>query len=327
VAPGQVHKRGFHPTGLFAPFGVAYLAGKLLGLDPGTMASAAGVTGSFASGLLECWVDGTQSKFLHSGWAAQSGISAALLAGSGVAGPPGILEGRYGLFESHLQGPDAAKDYGRVRDGLGSTWESRKSSFKPFPAAHVLHPYIDAILRLKRRHGIDVSEVNQIMCPVAAFVVPIVCEPVEEKQAPATGAHGRVCLQYTLAEALYFGELGRGAYQDSSIRNPEIQSLARRVRYRVDPEYPGPGRFKGGVRITLNDGSAVEEVEEYNRGSAENPMSDAELRAKFDDNASGLLAEVERSRLVDAALHLEDLDDASALVRLAIPAASKGGAR
>ena len=37
VAPGQFHRRGFHPTGLFAPFGVAYLAGRLLEPHPGAV--------------------------------------------------------------------------------------------------------------------------------------------------------------------------------------------------------------------------------------------------------------------------------------------------
>src|ERR1051325_2046266 len=65
VAPGQFHRRGFHPSGLFATFGVTYLAGRLLRLDVEGMTRAAGICGSFASGILECWVDGTQTKFLH----------------------------------------------------------------------------------------------------------------------------------------------------------------------------------------------------------------------------------------------------------------------
>jgi 2-methylcitrate dehydratase PrpD len=87
VSSGELHARGFHPTGLFATFGAAYLASKILGLDAETQARAAGIAGSFASGLLECWVDGTQTKFLHPGWSAQSGITAALLARAGVTGP------------------------------------------------------------------------------------------------------------------------------------------------------------------------------------------------------------------------------------------------
>jgi 2-methylcitrate dehydratase PrpD len=314
VSSGELHRRGFHPTGLFATFGAAFLAGKLLGLHADALARAAGIAGSFAAGLLECWVDGTQTKFLHPGWSAQSGITAALLARSGVTGPAQVFEGRWGLFASHVQDPNAHRDFGRIPDRLGEHWESRNSSFKPFPAAHVIHPYISAILRLRAEHGIDPHDVERIECPVTAFIVTIVCEPTEEKFAPASDSHGRVSLQYSLAEALYHGALGKSAYSAESLKNPEILSLARRVGYYVDPDYPGPGRFKGAVRISLKDGHSFETVEEYNRGSAENPMTHGELRAKFDDNASGFLSAEQRDGLAHAIDRLETLPNANILV-------------
>jgi 2-methylcitrate dehydratase PrpD len=324
VSPGQFHRRGFHPTGLFAPFGIAYAAGKIIGLDAERLAYAAGTCGSFAAGLLECWVDGTDTKFLHSGWAAQSGLSAALLAQAGVTGPPKVFEGRFGLFASHVQDPAVAKNFHRIVDGLGTHWESRHASFKPFPTAHVLHPYVSALLRVRRAHGITHADVASIECPVAEFNVSIVCEPAAEKTAPASRAHCRVCLQYTLAEALYTGELGKTAYGDVTRLNPDVLALARKVRYHVDPAYPGPGRFKGAVRVTLTDGRVIEEIEEYNRGSAENPMSDEELRAKFDDNASGSLSAAQRDELAHAIARTEWLPEARVLMELAIPEGVRG---
>jgi 2-methylcitrate dehydratase PrpD len=314
VSSGELHARGFHPTGLFATFGAAYLASKILGLDAETHARAAGIAGSFASGLLECWVDGTQTKFLHPGWSAQSGITAALLARAGVTGPARVFEGRFGLFASHVQDPNAHRDFARINDRLGQHWESRNSSFKPFPAAHVIHPYISALLRLRAGHGIQPGDVERIECPVTAFIVGIVCEPTEEKFAPASDSHGRVSLQYTLAEALYFGVLGKRAYQKENLNNPEILALARRVCYHVDPDYPGPGRFKGAVTITLKDGRTFEEVEEYNRGSVENPMTYEELRAKFEDNASAFLSAAQREQLASAIQALDELPDAKGLL-------------
>ncbi len=319
VSSGQFHRRGFHPTGLFAPFGIAAGIGKILGLDAQRLAWAEGTAGSCAAGLLECWVDGTQTKFLHSGFAAQSGLTAALLADAGVSGPPKVFEGRFGLFASHLQDPAVQKNFGRIADGLGTLWESRNSSFKPFPTAHVLHPYVSAILRLRTEHGVRAADVVRIECPVAEFNVSIVCEPVAEKCAPATQAHCRVCLQYTMAEALCAGSLGKNAYSETMRLNPEVLALARKVEYSVDPAFPGPGRFKGAVRLTLTDGRVLEEIEEYNRGSAENPMSEAELRAKFDDNANGFLSAAQRDRLAQEIARTENLPDARALVDLASP--------
>ena len=315
VSSGQFHRRGFHPTGLFAPFGIAAGIGRILGLDAQRLAWAEGTAGSCAAGLLECWVDGTQTKFLHSGFAAQSGLTAALLAGAGVSGPPNVFEGRFGLFASHLQDAAVPKNFSRINDGLGSHWESRNSSFKPFPTAHVLHPYVSAILRM-RAQGVRPADVVRIECPVAEFNVSIVCEPVAEKCAPATQAHCRVCLQYTMAEALYAGSLGKNAYRDAMRLNPEVLELARKVEYSVDPAFPGPGRFKGAVRVTLRDGRVLEEIEEYNRGSAENPMSEGELRAKFDDNAGGFLSAAQRDRLAQEIARTENLKDARTLVDL-----------
>ena len=324
VASGQFHRRGFHPTGLFAPFGVTCLAGRLLGSDAVILSRALGICGSFAAGLLECWVDGTQSKFLHSGWAAQSGIAAATLAHAGVTGPPTILEGRFGLFASHLQHPETRKELERVTEGLGTTWESRNASFKPYPAAHVLHPYVDAVLRARERHAIVPEDVARIECPVAEFNVSIVCEPLAEKLAPASDSHARISLQYTVAEALYAGRLGRSAYSEESRASPAILALARRVTYVVDPTFPGPGRFKGAVRITMRDGRVIAETQEHNLGSVENPMSAEQLRAKFDENAAGILSDPQRDRLAGDVDQLDVLDDAAILVEHAIPALSAG---
>jgi 2-methylcitrate dehydratase PrpD len=122
-----------------------------------------------------------------------------------------------------------------------------------------------------------------------------------------------VSLQYSLAEALYHGALGKSAYSAESLKNPEILALARRVQYHVDPDYPGPGRFKGAVKIVLKDDRTFEEVEEYNRGSAENPMTQEELRAKFEDNAGGFLGPEQRDRVAEILDRLETIANASVL--------------
>jgi 2-methylcitrate dehydratase PrpD len=316
VAVGQFHKRGFHPTGLFTPFGVTCLASTLMGLDGEATSRAMGIVGSFASGLLECWVDGTDSKFLHAGWAARAGISAAALARAGTSGPPAILEGRFGLFASHVQDLSAPRDFTRISHRLGDDWESRRASFKPFPAAHVLHPYISAVLRLRERHALGPDDVLRIDCPVASFIIGIVCEPVDEKWTPRTRSHGRVSLQFSLAEALATGRLAKDAYGDEARRDPAILALARRVHYHPDPRFDGLAHFPGEVTVTLRDGRTLTEAEPYNRGSAQNPMTDEELRAKFDDNAGGRLSASARARLRDAVMRLDEQDDAGVVAEM-----------
>jgi 2-methylcitrate dehydratase PrpD len=320
AAPGQFHKRGFHPTGLFAPFGVCWSAGALLRLEAEQMVNAAGIVGSFSAGLLECWVDGTQSKFVHPGWSAQGGIHAAFLARSGITGPREVLEGRFGLFASHLQSSEGLDLTGITAD-LGSYWESQNASFKPYPVAHVIHPYIDAALQLQRDHGFTAADIAEITCTVAPYIVGIVCEPRAEKCRPNTDSHGRVSMQFTIAEALALGRLDKNSYAPASLRDPEVLALADKVAIEIDPGFPGPEQFKGQVRISLQDGRELAWTQEFNRGSRQNPMSTADLIAKFERNVAGVIAPAAAARLADAVLSIETLEDASGVTALARPSA------
>jgi 2-methylcitrate dehydratase PrpD len=316
-APGQFHKNGFHSTGVVGTFGAAYIASRLHGLDAQRMTHCAGIVGSQASGLMECWSDGTWSKFIHPGWAAHCGISSALLAKHGYTGPATILEGRFGLFRSHVQDPGYRHDFERIVNALGSHWENRRISFKPYPTAHVIHPFIDAILALHRA-GLRAEDVERIICPVADYMVPIVCEPRAEKIAPASDWHGRVSLAYTLAEALHHGRLGARGYAEESIRNPDILALARKVGYEIDATAPGRERFKGWVIVHTTDGRRWEHVEPANRGSFDNPMGAEDIRAKFRENASPALSGERIERVIEAVDRLETLPDVKDLVTLCV---------
>jgi 2-methylcitrate dehydratase PrpD len=323
VAPGQFHQRGFHPTGLFAPFGAAWLAGRLLGLTAAQMVNAAGIVGSFASGLLECWVDGTQSKFLHAGWAAQSGIAASLLARAGTTGPKTVIEGRFGLLASHLQNAQVQLNFAAISADLGQRWESQNASFKPFPVAHVIHPYIDAVLRLRAQYGLVAENIDQMVCPVAAYIVPIVCEPTAEKRRPSTDAQARVSFQFVLAQAMVDGAIGSQAFATAALCDRRKLGLAERVIYEVDQSFPGPERFKGVVHITTREGQQLTATEEYNRGSPQHPMTVAEIVAKFTENAAPVLAPQQIERVVEVALTLERCADSRRLIDLAVAGESR----
>ena len=93
VAPKMVHKAGFHPTAVFGAMGAAAAVGKALKLDKKQIVDALGVVGSMASGIIEYLAEGTWTKRMHAGWAAQSGMRAALLARAGFSGPRTVFEG------------------------------------------------------------------------------------------------------------------------------------------------------------------------------------------------------------------------------------------
>lgn len=100
AAPGQFHKKGFHPTSIFGTLGAAVVAGKLLRLNSEKLADAMGISGSFSSGIFEYLSDGSWVKPIHAGWAAHAGIMAALMAKEGLRGPHSVLEGGFGVYST-----------------------------------------------------------------------------------------------------------------------------------------------------------------------------------------------------------------------------------
>lgn len=304
AAEGAFHAAGFQPTAIAAPFGCAYAAGRLLGLDAGQLAHAGGIVGSMAAGINESWADGSWAQLLHPGWAAHSGITAAMLARSGYSGPSSVFEGRFGIFRTHVQRDGFVVDHARITRGLGTHWEGRSISYKPYPCAHVIHPFLDAILEM-RRGGLRPEDVVRVTCPIAEYMERIVCAPVEEKRRPVTDAQARTSLPYSLAEALCLGHLDASSYRAESLLDPCIQAMADRIDYVIDADAPDTRAYKGWVVVDTRDGRKLEIIIPNTRGSAENPMSEAEILAKFHSNAGLRLDSTRITTIVQAVHELE----------------------
>ncbi|BCB90102.1 hypothetical protein Psuf_074150 [Phytohabitans suffuscus] len=279
-----LHARGFQATGIFGPLAAALVAGVLGGREPAVTASAMGLAGSMSGGLLEFLSDGTWSKRLHPGWAAHGGIVADGLAARGFPGPASVVEGRHGLFAAYLGTP--APD--GIADGLGERWLSAEARVKLYPCAHVLHPFIDMALDL--RGGLEAARVDRIVCEVAPWYVPIVCEPVAEKVAPTGEYQARASLPMAVALALVDGRVGVASFEPESTGRAEVRALAGQVEYRADPALTeGFGArmhvLAGGERF---DGDPTRPVDEA-----------AGVRRKFDENTGGAEALWEAARDLD----------------------------
>src|SRR5215813_5289035 len=83
VTPKLVHKAGFHPTAVFGAMAAAAGVAAALRLDRRGIVNALGIAGSMASGIIEYLAEGAWTKRMHAGWAAQSGLRAALMAKHG----------------------------------------------------------------------------------------------------------------------------------------------------------------------------------------------------------------------------------------------------
>src|SRR6185369_1821758 len=183
VVPKATHKAGFHPTAIFGVMGAAAGVSAALGLSQKQTVDALGIAGSFASGIIEYLAEGTWTKRMHPGWAAQSAIRAALLARGGFTGPRTVFEGVHGLF--HAFAHNTKGNYA-VLDDFGRTWVTETLAFKPYPCGTMAHPYIDCAKRLAAR-GIKASDIKEMICEVGEGTVHRLWEPLAAKQRPQNG--------------------------------------------------------------------------------------------------------------------------------------------
>ncbi|WP_407691077.1 MmgE/PrpD family protein [Rubrobacter marinus] len=309
AAAGRFHKQGFHPTGVAGAFGAAVAAGLLFGLDARELATAQGIVGSMASGILEFLEEGTWTKRVHPGWSAKAGLTAASLAGAGFTGPSAVYEGRYGLYASHLGTRDLPLQ--AVAEGLGERWEVLNVAVKPYPACHFVHAFIDAALELLQGEGFAAEDVDRITCKIAAEEVEAVCEPVENKRRPKSTYDAQFSVPYVVASAIVRRRrLGIKDFDEESIGDEAVLDLAGRVDYEVDPEAGFPDHFSGEVVIALRDGRTISWREQVNRGAPDRPLGRDEIREKFDLNASVKLSK-EQAALV--AGRIEGLDESGSI--------------
>jgi len=270
-----------------------------LGLNAKQIVDALGIAASFAGGIIEYLAEGAWTKRLHPGWAAQSGIRAALLARGGFLGPRTVFEGVHGLFHGFAHSTQG--DYEALTGDFGKKWVTETLAFKPYPCGTMAHPYIDCAKRLAAR-GIKAGDVKEIVCEVAEGTVHRLWEPLVDKQRPPNGYAAKFATPFILATGFVRGGVGLEAFTDHAVHDKDVLAVASKVRYVVDPDNPYPNNFTGHIRAVLNDGSVVEERQPHFRGGAKEPLTRADIEEKFtfnvrhggwdDKRASGVLKQL-----------------------------------
>jgi 2-methylcitrate dehydratase PrpD len=278
VVPKAVHKAGFHPTAIFGAMGAAAGVGAALGLDAKQIVDALGIAGSMAGGIIEYLAEGAWTKRLHAGWAAQSGIRAALLAKQGFFGPRTVFEGVHGLFHGFAH--TIKGDYDALTVDFGNRWVTDALAFKPYPCGTMAQPYIDCARRLAAR-GVKPEDVAEIVCEVAEGTVHRLWEPLADKQRPRNGYAAKFASPYLLATGFVHGGVGLGAFTQAAIGDPRVLALAAKVKFVVDPDNPYPVNYTGHIRATMTGGSVIEERQPHLRGGAQEPLTRQDVIDKF----------------------------------------------
>lgn len=284
VAPTAMHKAAFHPTAVIGALATAFGVAAARRLPPGQIASALGIAGSMASGIIEYLAEGTSTKRLHPGWAAQSGLRAAALAENGFTGPGSVLEGKHGFFAAFAHA-DVPRDFRRLTGRLGQFWEVERLAFKPYACGTMAQPFIDAAADLRSQVE-ELTDIAEIVAPTSCDIVHRLWEPAVEKAAPSTPYSAKFSIPYCIAIGLIDGSAGLEQFTKARLSDPAVRALAAKVRYEVDPEDPYPDNYVGAITVRMRDGTAFSARQSCLRGGFRAPMEDAELIRKFRANAA-----------------------------------------
>jgi 2-methylcitrate dehydratase PrpD len=323
VGSGHFHQVGFHPTGMIGVFGCTLAAGTLMALTPQALTMAQGIALSMAAGSLEFLEDGAWTKRMHPGWAAQAGITAAALGREGFVGPTRAYEGRFGVFNSYLQGGLVDEDrMDRATAGLGDTWETMAIAVKPMPACHFTHACADAAIILTRLHKFGIEDIVRIKALVPGEVVKTVCEPVANKRRPANAYDAQFSIPYLVAASLLRGRFTLAELEPEALNDAAILRVCDLVDYEVDPRSTFPRHYTGDVQISLRDGRVLMHREAMNRGCADRPLSNAEIIEKFTDNARMRLSARQAAEVQAAVLSLDRAADVRPAIERICQAAS-----
>jgi 2-methylcitrate dehydratase PrpD len=306
--------RGLHATAICGTVGAAVAAGMLRGLDAESLTSAIGIACSMGSGVIEANRTGGTIKRVHCGWAAHSGVVAADLARHGLTGPPTVLEGRFGFLHAFCGN---RADPGQLAGGLGERWEAATVFFKPYPCNHFTHPGVDAALRM-RAAGIAPDAIVSLVLGVPRPVVHTIGEPKEEKRRPRSGYHAAFSGPFTVAAALLGGGglgLSHEDFTDAAAQDPRRLELAAKVDVVADEECGAmfPMRMPSVLTATLADGSHHTERVLASLGGPDNPMSQAQLTAKFLLNATRAMSKDRADLIADLVWTLPTATEVTAL--------------
>ena len=300
VALGSRHYgAGFHNTGSCTPFGAAAAAARAFGLDAARTTAALALAGEAAVGFRQYQVDGTLlDTALNGARGAEQGVASAGMAALGLSGPPGILDGRWGVVRVMGGDPSA------IANDLGVHWEFRDTVLKPYASCRFTHGPVQAL----SASGIDPASIASV--EIATFRTS--CE-VSDRPDPGNATDEILSHQLGAALALLRRPILPATYQalDKTARD-----LAARVSVRHDPSLDAayPASWPHRITIELADGSRRVLV------SDQPPAADhASARAKFRALAAPVLGSEQAENLAAIVDRLELLSDTRLLARLFRP--------
>jgi 2-methylcitrate dehydratase PrpD len=261
--------RGIWPTYIAAPFGVAAVASRLLGLTERQAAHALGISLAFASPAVGHPGGATTSRWLAIGNAARNGVTAALAAQAGFTGDLRIFEGE---FFSSIYGlsPNPALL-------LDRSFVLSDVSFKPWCAARQTMAATQALKEIVET-GVSPSE----MTGLVVSVPPPYLRMIDHGVVPGDRASHLTSVGYQMALAAFAPEGALDAKEAPKAISEKIRIFMSRVTVKADEDLLGhyPKSWPARLVVSVPLGKQ-ERLVVHVPGDPERPFDEPQVSKKF----------------------------------------------
>ena len=149
-----------------------------------------------------------------------------------------------------------------------------------------------------------------------AGTMPVVCDPIDAKRRPQSDYEAKFSVPYAVASGLLRGRLGLRELLPAAFGDAEAVALMDRIHCVADPASTFPRHYTGEIVVTLDDGREIRQREAINRGHAERPLRNEDVRDKFLANATLHFSELHAHAVCESVLALDRAESIATLDRL-----------
>jgi 2-methylcitrate dehydratase PrpD len=249
--------------------------------NPAELAQTLGIACSFAGGTWSFIHDGSQTKKLHAGRAAEGGLMAAQLAQAQLSGPRAVFDGdTWGNFFGTYGGPQAVPAF--LTDGFGERWRVNRCSLKPYATCRGSHAGIDAISALLSVHRLTAADIAAVHIAISEFQYGM-CGST----TVTTRAEAQMSLPYAIAARLVYGKVFLAELEEVAWSAPAIGDWLGRTTVQIDHLMAADA--EPNISITTHGGQTYSCTIEHPLGSPERPLSEAQVMTKFRDLVASVI--------------------------------------
>jgi len=275
------HYEFWHTTSTVGTIGAAVASAMVLGCGVDRIAHAIALASSFAGGHQQNLQGAGMAKAMHAGHAAEAGMLAAIAAAAGVAGSLDSLHAANGYAAATSA---STGDWESALAGIGEWTPITRMTVKNHGCCGHIFPAVDGLRLLRARERIAPGDIAAVH--VAGYgATKRMCDRPSVKSAQ----EARFSIQYCLAADLILGAVRLEAFTTAALARADIRAEMPKITVSEDPEIAAayPRRRMARITVRLLEGREISHFQATRKGDPEDPLSDAELLAKYEELTAG----------------------------------------